>query len=168
MRFALPALLLLFAAPASAQCLLCGEQPGGPAPAADEADLRIDIDAGLTFRRVAMTGPGGGQVAVDPATGLSRASGDIADLAGANASAHVRVTGAPGRLVRIELPSRIVLSGPGGATAELRDIRSTLPRTPRLDANGQLEFDFAGTLAVADPGPGGDFRGAIPVTASYE
>ena len=76
------------------------------------------------------------------------------------------MTGIPLRQVRIDLPGRVPMTTPDGASAELVDFTTNLPHRPTLDANGELEFTFGARLVVKD-GRGGNYRGRIPITVDY-
>lgn len=162
------ALMLVLAAPAAhAQCSLCA---GGRAPAEADAPARplsIDVETGIDFSRVAIASPAGGTVEVDAASGQRRVSGGLVDLGGLGLTGTVRLTGEPGRGVRISLPDRIVLTAPDGATAEVHDIVTDLPPAPRLGPDGRLHFAFGGRLRMQGHAAG-SFRGRIPIVADYE
>ena len=69
---------------------------------------------------------------VDPTSGRRRVTGGLVDLGGLGLSGTVRLTGEPGRGVRISLPHHVRLVAPDGATAEVSDIVTDLPAMPRL------------------------------------
>lgn len=156
---------LALAAPGLAQpaCRLCA--PRASAAPAPERPLDIEIEAGIDFSRVA-AGPGGGTVEV-AASGARRVSGALVDLGGLALTGQVRLTGEPNRAVRISLPSRVTLTGPDGANAEVTALATDLPPAPRLGPDGRLRFAFGGRLSV-DAGAAGQLRGRIPITADYE
>ncbi|RJF93744.1 DUF4402 domain-containing protein [Sphingomonas cavernae] len=162
------ALLLAAATPpvARAQCQLCA-----PADARSTAEparpLTIDVETGIDFSRVAIMSAAGGMVEVDATSGQRRVSGGLVDLGGLGLSGTVRLTGEPGRSVRISLPNRVRLVTPEGGTAELSEIVTDLPPTPRLGPDGRLRFAFGGRLSV-DGRATGNFRGRIAIVADYE
>lgn len=164
---ALPAVVaaLFFALPVTAQeaCRLCYSDPSTPA---GERPLTIEIWADLSFSRLALASSGGGSAVVDGQTGSKTTQGNMRDLGGAPVSGRGRITGAPLRNVRIDLPLRVPMTTPDGASAELVDFTSSLPRNPRLDANGVLEFTFGARLVVRN-GRGGNYRGRIPISVDY-
>lgn len=148
---------------AAAQCLLCD------APAAPEAPptpLRVEIDAGLDFSRVAMTAPAGGQVRVDPVARSRSVAGALSDLGGMFMAGSVTVRGEPGRAVAVTMPGSVMLRTPGGASATITRLVTDLPPAPRLARDGTLRFAFGGQLDVA--GEGGDYRGRIAITVDYQ
>ncbi len=161
----LAAALMLPAVPAMGQesCRLCYAEPGTKP---GERPLTIEIWADLSFAKLAMTGRSGGSAAVDAQTGGKSTQGEMIDLGGAPVNGRGRITGVPLREVRIDLPSRVPMTTPGGASAELIDFTSNLPPHPRLDANGELEFTFGARLVVKG-GSGGNFRGRIPISVDY-
>ena len=79
---------------------------------------------------------------------------------------EARVRGEPGRLVRIDLPSRIELHSLNGARISIDRIVTDLPTAPRLDPAGNLSFRFGGRIRVSGNADG-DFRGDLPVTVEY-
>lgn len=162
---ALALLHLAAASPVRAQCQLCA--PADATTAAPARALTIDVETGIDFSRVAVASAAGGVVEVDPASGRRRVTGGLVDLGGLGLSGTVRLTGAPGRSVRINLPDRVRLVSPDGATAELSEIVTDLPPAPRLGPDGQLRFAFGGRLSV-DGQRTGNFRGRIPIVADYE
>ena len=78
-------LALLAATPsgASAQCLLCGASESAKTTAGrgGQTPLHVEVETQLDMGRVA-AGSGGGEVAIDPVTGVRRVSGDVRDLGG--------------------------------------------------------------------------------------
>lgn len=163
----LPAMAALAAAPsAGAQCRLC--PPAGETAARQaERPLSIEVETGIDFSRVAVASAGGGRVEVDAASGRRRVSGGLVDLGGMALSGSVRLSGEPGRGVRISLPERVMLTAPDGSVAELSDIVTDLPPMPRLGPDGRLRFAFGGQLQIKGQ-VSGNFRGRIPIVADYE
>lgn len=156
---------------AAAQCRLCVSEPSVKssvaASAQTETPLNIEITANLDFSRLALLNRAGGEVDLDPQSGQRRFSGGITDLGGLSLHGEGRLTGAPGRLVRVQLPERIRLSAPNGSTAELVKLDTDLPAQARLDRDGRLTFSFGGRLRV-NGNASGQFRGRIAITADYE
>ncbi len=155
---------------AMAQCRLCAAEPTESAAAGNtgtETPLNIQIIANLDFSRLALLNRAGGEVELDPQSGQRRVSGAITDLGGLSLHGQGRLTGEPGRLVRVGLPERIVLSAPNGSTAELVKLDTDLPAQARLDRDGRLTFSFGGRLRVTG-NASGQFRGRIAITADYE
>ena len=111
-------LALLAATPsgASAQCLLCGASESAKTTAGrgGQTPLHVEVETQLDMGRVA-AGSGGGEVAIDPVTGVRRVSGDVRDLGGFALTGVVTVRGEPGAEVRVFLPARrrtiVVMSG---------------------------------------------------------
>tara|TARA_R110001606_G_scaffold30498_10_gene94384 strand:- start:2428 stop:2973 length:546 start_codon:yes stop_codon:yes gene_type:complete len=132
-----------------------------------EIPLQIEITANLDFSRMALLGNGGGVVSIDPMSGTRQISGSIANLGGMALHGEGRLTGEPGRSVRVYLPERIQLSAPNGSTAELERLETNLPALARLDQSGRLTFAFGGQLRVRGDASG-QFRGRIAITADYE
>ena len=103
-------LALLAATPsgASAQCLLCGagESPKSTAGRGGQTPLHVEVETQLDMGRVA-AGSGGGEVAIDPVTGVRRVSGDVRDLGGFALTGVVTVRGEPGAEVRVFLPATV-------------------------------------------------------------
>lgn len=158
-------LLILCAAPASAQetCTLCIADPHAD-PA--QRPLEIEITAGLEFSRLALTGHGTGEATIDPQTGSKHTDGEMMDLGGFAVQGKGRITGAPNKPVRIELPPQVTMTSSTGTTAVLKDFVTDLPAFPVLDGGGALEFSFGGRIEVTGP-TGGTFRGSIPITVDY-
>lgn len=159
------AVLLLFAGPVSGQdsCRLCYGDPGA---AEGERPLTIEIWADLNFSRLAMTGRDGGGVMLDPATGTKSTFGEMSDLGGMAVTGHGRITGAPLREVRIELPEQVAMTTADGGRGEMVQFTTDLPQHPVLDAQGRLEFRFGAKLIVRG-GRAGNFRGRIPISVDY-
>lgn len=141
-------------------CLLRSTNAQGEQP------LRIEIDSGLQFSRLALRGQGDGSAKIDPRTGVKRVDANTIDLGGQSWQGRVRVTGEPLRPVRIELPARVQLRSPEGGEAELSDFETDLPAGAILDEHGTLEFSFGARLSTQD-GQGGNFRGRIPIRVDY-
>ena len=157
---------------AQAQCRLCADSPMSDslsqmATGKQEIPLQIEITANLDFSRMALIGGGGGMVSIDPMSGARQISGSIANLGGMSLHGEGRLTGEPGRNVRVSLPQRILLSSPDGSTAELEKLETNLPAMARLDPAGRLVFTFGGQLRLRGDASG-QFRGRIAITADYE
>jgi Domain of unknown function (DUF4402) len=133
---------------------------------AERAPLRIDVETSLDFSRVTQTGPGEGEIALDPKSGERKVSGALTDLGGMSLRGSAVVKGQPNQPVLITLPNRVQLNSSTGSVAEITDIRSDLGPAPSLDADGQLRFTFGGRLRVTGR-VSGVFRGSIPITADY-
>ena len=159
------AIALLSAAPATADdeaCKLCmvSERPGGERP------LVIEIESGLQFSRLALSGNFDGAAEIDAQTGEKRVDAGMIDLGGLSYQGRARVTGEPLRPVRIELPNRVQLRSPDGAEAELTGFVTDLPPVAMLDENGTLEFGFGARLS-SQGARGGNFRGRIAIRVDY-
>jgi hypothetical protein len=155
-----------------AQCRLCAAsaQTGSLSKTTSgkpEIPLQIEITADLDFSRMALLSGSGGVVSIDPMTGNKQIRGSIANLGGMALHGEGRLTGEPGRSVRISLPERIQLSAANGSTAELEKLETNLPALTRLDQAGRLTFAFGGQLRVRGHASG-QFRGRIVITADYE
>lgn len=158
---------------AAAQCRLCATSAlpdtGAEGSAHNKRDvpLQIEITANLDFSRMALLGGNGGVVSIDPVSGARHSSGNIANLGGMALNGEGRLTGEPGRSVRVFLPERIQLSAPNGSIAELEKLETNLPALARLDQSGRLTFTFGGRLRVRGDAEG-QYRGRIAITADYE
>ena len=164
-----PGLALAFASPsaAAAQCMLCA--PGKAAvasPRASETPLRVEVETQLDMGRIAV-GAMGGEVEIDPVSGVRRVRGDVFDLGGFALTGTVTVRGEPGAEVRVILPSGIDLESGHGRTARVTNLVTDLSAAPRLGADGRLQFRFGGRLQIAGTDDG-DYRGRIPVTVEYQ
>ena len=155
---------LLLSAPAGAQqCRLCYSDP---AAKPGDPPLTIEIYADLNFSKLALTGREGGSAEMSATGGTKRTSGAMIDLGGVAVAGHGKITGTPGREVRIDLPSRVEMTSPDGGRAELVSFTTDLPPHPVLDARGELEFTFGARLVVHS-GKGGNLRGRIPISVDY-
>lgn len=179
MRFLLPLRIfaafaaVALAAPASAQCLLCGAAGNGPEQAeggargsVEERPLRVEIIADLDFARL-VAGARGGTARIDPVRRGTIVSGDVRVAAGGAFSGRLMVVGIPGRMVRISMPDRATMSSAAGGRLEITGITTGQAPVQRIGPDGRLELPFGGDLqlnGVVD----GDFRGRIAVTVSYE
>lgn len=148
--------------------MLCGKPENGPVPASRKAEmpLRIDIETQLDMGRVA-AGAGGGEVEIDPVTGVRRVRGDVRDLGGFAVTGTVTVRGEPGAEVRVFLPASVDLESGSGGTARVVGLATDLTAAPRLGSDGRLQFRFGGRLQVSEASQG-DYRGRIPVTVEYQ
>ena len=160
----LPLALLLAALPAHGQdaCRLCYADP---AARPGERPLQLEIFADLSFSRLAMTGQGGGSATVPPQGG-KRTSGSVMDLGGMAVSGHGRISGEPGREVRVDLPESVPMTSGDGSEAQLTQFSTDLPAHPQLGPDGTLDFAFGARLVVKGNG-GGNYRGRIPISVDY-
>lgn len=159
------AIALLPAAPVAAgddACRVCAALPAEGA----ERPLRIEIESGLQFSRVALRGKADGAALIDPRTGAKQVDANMIDLGGLSYQGRVRVTGEPLRPVRIELPTRVLLRSPDGGEAELSGFVTDLPPIAMLDENGTLTFGFGARL-TSQGARGGDFRGRVAIRVDY-
>lgn len=164
--------LVLLPGQSHAQCRLCAASPeahslSNGVSGKPEIPLQIEITADLDFSRMALLSNSGGVVSIDPVSGGKHFRGSVANLGGMALHGEGRLTGEPGRNVRIFLPERIQLSAPNGSTAELEKLETNLPELARLDHTGRLTFAFGGQLRVRGDASG-RFRGRIAITADYE
>ena len=133
----------------------------------DPIDLTIETD--IDFGRLVLVGDGVGRVLIDLSSGNKSTFGGIDDLGGMAVQGRAVITGTPNQIVRVNIPTSIVMNDPAGGEAELRDFISDLPALPMLDANGQLAFNFSGTMYTdADTAVGGKLRGRIPISVQYD
>ena len=149
-----------------AQCRLCATPTTG-AIGEDKSDvIRLEVQARLDFDQLILmdsASPGSARLLPD---GTSSVSGSIGALGGRAMVGSVIVRGAPGRLVRIALPSSISLYGLAGGSIRLDSLVTDLPSQPRLDSQGALQFKFGGELHV-NGDASGDYRGDVPITVDY-
>lgn len=166
LRLLTPALVFLLAAPAASQdsCRLCY---GDPSTKPGERPLNIEIYADLNFARLALTDRDGGNAEVDASTGSKRTGGGVVNLGGMAVTGRGRVTGEPGREVRITLPQTVPMTAADGAAAELTGFTTDLAGRPTLDGNGELTFSFGARLVLRGGGQGGNYRGRIPISVDY-
>lgn len=152
---------------AGAQCMLCAQdQVTGIATRKTEVPLRVEVETQLDMGRIAV-GAMGGEVEIDPSSGVRRVRGDVVDLGGFALTGTVTVRGEPGAEVRVILPASVDLESGHGRTARVTGLVTDLSATPRLGADGRLIFRFGGRLQVAALDDG-DYRGRIPVTVEYQ
>ncbi|MEQ1498862.1 MAG: DUF4402 domain-containing protein [Novosphingobium sp.] len=155
---------LLLTAPAGAQqCRLCYSDP---AAKPGDPPLGIEIFADLNFSKLALTGREGGSAELSATGGGKSTSGEMIDLGGVSVAGHGRITGIPGREVRVDLPDRVEMTSADGGRAELVGFTTDLPPHPVLNARGELEFKFGARLVV-HTGRGGNLRGRIPISVDY-
>ena len=156
---------LCSAAPVRAQCRLCAtpttsrEDPGG------QGQITLEIETALNFDRLVLSGEGLGSVSIRP-DGSTTTNGAVANVSPRAMVGSAVIRGEPGRTVRVELPSRIVLHSISGGEILFDDVTSDLPALPRLDASGKLSFRFGGRLQVRGDADG-QFHGELPITVEY-
>lgn len=151
--------------PARAQCRLCATPTTGPDAQSGAGPVALQIETGLDFDRLVVLGPGEGSATLAP-DGTRHVSGVIGSIGGRAMVGEARVSGEPGRAVRIDLPRRIDLHSAGGQRVTIDDIATDLPALPRLDSAGRLSFRFGGRIEVSGDAEG-DFRGDVPITVEY-
>jgi hypothetical protein len=145
------------------ECKFCSQET----TQREASPLSLDITTNLSFSRAALSGKHGGQIRIDPVTGSRQLGGGIVDLGGAALAGSAIVRGEPGRAVRIEMPLNVRMTSSAGGSIEISDIQTSLSPAPRLDAFGQLSFQFGGRITISGD-VAGTFRGRIPITAEYE
>jgi hypothetical protein len=149
-------------------CLLCGA--GSPATSATAGGtiggdarpaLDIEMTTGFNFRRFRAPGASG-DVLVEADGSVAGGPADYA-LVG-----NVVIRGAPHSAVAVSLPQSIVLASRRGGRIEIRRLRDSLPKNPRLDANGRLEFSFSAPLELPAGALPGDYRASFSIEAVYD
>lgn len=161
-------LLPLLLAAGEGPCLLCKATDGATDKSTGhDIPLSIEITTKLDFSRAALSHSGGGQIEVDPNNGSRRMNGGIVDLGGSALAGTAIVRGAPGRLVRIDMPTTARMTSSTGGLVEIADLRTSLIGNSRLDPQGRLDFSFGGKLIIRG-NASGTFRARIPITAQYE
>jgi hypothetical protein len=156
-----------FAMPAAApaQCRLCSKPITEVTGDGASDAMRIEVQARLDFDQLVLMGSAPGVARLSP-DGSASVSGSIGVLGGRAMVGTVVVSGEPGRLVRVGLPSAIALYGRTGGSIRLESLVSDLPSDPRLDSQGSLTFHFGGELHVQGDASG-DYRGEVPITVDY-
>jgi hypothetical protein len=149
---------------ATAPCRLC-DSAGQKAAEKPPAQVSLDIEASLDFGKLVLAGTGDGRAELG-ADGSRSVAGSVAAMSARAMVGEVVIRGEPGRLVRVELPRRIQLTGLAGGSIQLESIRSDLPEMPRLDGNGRLRFRFGGVLQISGD-LDGEFRGDVPIDVDY-
>jgi hypothetical protein len=155
----------LLAAPAAAQCRLCSAPSTAREAEDGKGDVHLEVETSLNFDRLILDGSGTGTAVLRP-DGSSSSTGAVTDLSPRAMVGTVTVHGEPGRTIRIDLPSRIVLHSLSGGEVTFDNVVSDLPSLPRLDAAGNLTFRFGGRLQITGDADG-DYRGDLPITAEY-
>ena len=150
---------------ALAQCRLCEQPVTERAGASGAGAISLRVEAGIDFDRVVLLGPGNGSATLMP-DGSRQVSGTISSISSRAMVGQARVKGEAGRLVRIDLPSRIEMHSLGGGRIILDEIVSDLPSAPKLDSSGSLMFRFGGRLTISGEAQG-DYRGDVPITVEY-
>ena len=130
--------------------------------------ITVTIESDIDFGRIVLLGDGETRVLLDLATGQKTVIGDGEDLGGMPITGRAMITGAPLEPIEVDLPNEINMRDPVGGNASLRDFVTDLDGFPRLDANGQLEFNFSGTLVIeANTDSAGNLRGQVPIIVEY-
>lgn len=151
---------------AQSGCRLCEETAPIVTQAAPRRPLSIDITTAIDFDRMALIDTSGGAAEIDPATGQRRLY-RLIDVGGLPMRGEVVIRGDPGRAVRVDLPTEVVMHAPGGRRLELVDMTTDLPAQPRIGSNGELRFSFGGRIDV-DGDDVGRFHGRLRIHAEYE
>jgi hypothetical protein len=151
--------------PAAAQCRLCETPVTAPDAAAASAPVELEVETRLDFDSLVLLGRGEGTATLLP-DGSRSVSGTVGAISGRAMVGSAVVRGEPGRSLRVELPSRIVMHSLSGGSIVIEGITSTLPSAPRLDSRGMLSFRFGGRLRISGDAEG-DYRGDVPITVDY-
>jgi hypothetical protein len=150
---------------AAAQCRLCDQPTTARAEQGPNGDVQLQIETGLNFDRIILSGAGNGAVTIRP-DGSSSAAGAVDGVGPRAMVGTVLVHGEAGRAVRVELPRQIELFSLNGGRITLTDVTSDLTAAPRLDSAGNLSFRFGGRLEVTGDADG-QYRGDLPITVEY-
>lgn len=150
--------------PARGQCRLCATPVTSVGGDANSRSISLEVETRIDFDRVIVAGIGEASATLRP-DGSAYAPLGIVVSPRARVGTIV-VHGEPGRAVRVDLPSRILLSSAEGGEILFEDVVSDLPGTPRLDSAGRLSFRIGGKLHVRGDADG-QFRGDLPITVEY-
>ena len=150
---------------ASSQCRLCST----PTTSLDQAQasdkIALDVQTSLNFDQLVVDGGGSGSAVIRP-DGSTQNVGAVTDISPRAMVGTVVLHGQPGRMIRVDLPNRIVLHSLSGGEISFDDVVSDLPSVPRLNSAGTLTFRFGGRLHVSGDAEG-QYRGDLPITAEY-
>lgn len=151
--------------PASGQCRLCAAPSTAVSANGGAADVTLEIESSIDFDRLVFSGGGSGTAMLNP-DGSTSVAGAVAQVSRRAMVGSAVVRGEAGRAVRVELPSRIILTSTSGGQISFEDVVSDLPALPRLDSTGRLAFHFGGRLQMRGDAEG-DYRGDLPITVEY-
>lgn len=128
----------------------------------------LDVESDVDFGRLIVAGGKIGHVVIDLNSGAKLVFGDLDDGGGMPVYGTALVTGQPLRNVSVTMPSSVSLTDANGSRATMRDFKTSLTAFPKLDATGQLRFNFTGTLYTdSNVRWGGRLRGRVPITVDY-
>lgn len=131
--------------------------------------LNVEIQADIDFGRLVLLGDGVGRVIIDLESGNKTVFGELDDLGGMAVQGEARISGAPGEIIHVSIPTQVLMNDAGGSEAELRDFVTDLPALTVLDSTGQLTFRFSATLYTdARTAMGGNLRARIPISVQYD
>ena len=150
---------------APAQCRLCSTPSTSREDPQASDKIALDVQTSLNFDQLVVDGGGSGSAIIRP-DGSTQNAGAVTDISARAMVGTVVLHGQPDRMIRVELPSRIVLHSLGGGEISFDDVVSDLPSVPRLDSAGTLTFRFGGRLHVTGDAEG-QYRGDLPITAEY-
>jgi len=152
--------------PAGGQCRLCEKPTTALSQSSDGDGIVLEIETSLDFGRLILAGQGQGAAVIRP-DGSNAAEGALTGISARAMVGTAVVHGAPGRAVRVELPTRIDLYSLRGGQITVDNVTSDLPSLPRLDSAGNLTFRFGGRVTVTGDSEG-DYRGDMPITVEYQ
>jgi hypothetical protein len=129
--------------------------------------LAVTNTAPLAFGRFA-AGTGGSVII--SSGGVRTASGGVVLLAsGAGSAAQFTLTGEPGKIYSIDLPSAgsVVLTSGAGHTMPIQSFSSNPNGSGQLGAGGSQTVTVGATLGVAANQPVGSYSGSFQVLVNY-
>ena len=151
--------------PARAQCRLCDTPTTTLSTAAGSEDVILELETNIDFGRLVVAAGGAGTASLRP-DGSTVAQGSVQEVSPRASVGTAVVRGEPGKAVRVQLPSRIVLTSISGGQITFEDLISDLPSLPRLDSSGRLAFRIGGRLQVQGDAEG-QYRGDLPIIVEY-
>ena len=153
-------------APAAAQCRLCATPETQRVENDGNGPMQLEVEARLDFDQLLLLDSAGRGVARLGPDGSRTTSGAIGAMTARAMVGSVAIRGEPGRSVRIDLPSQVVLFGRVGGTITLSKLTSDLPANARLGSDGLLTFRFGGELEIQGNSEG-DYSGDVPIIVDY-
>jgi len=160
------ALGFVAASPTHAQCRLCGTPVITRTDETGHDRVTVEVETSLNFDRLVVFGGSVGSAEIRP-DGSRSAQGSIEGVGPRAMVGTATLRGEPGRMVRVDLPSRIQLYSLSGGQIAFDEVTSDLPPMPRLDSTGTLTFRFGGRVHITGDADG-DYRGELPIIAEYQ
>ncbi len=129
--------------------------------------LLVEQRSNLAYPKIAATANAAGSITIDASSGAISRTGSIVMASTNSARGELYITGEPGFLVSVRLPSTLTLTAATGGQIRIQQINHNGPATIRLDSLGTATVQIGATLRITGNAQAGEYRGRLLAAIDY-